>query len=204
VMELIRGTGLDRLIRNRALSLQSAFRYLDGILAGLSAMHEVGVGHLDIKPGNVILRDGETPVLVDFGLSGRRVRPGCGTLEYCAPELLEALPENATPMATDMYAFACLAFEVLTAELLFDAEDDMSLIAAQLEHDGSPKKLRNFSEKSGCAELARALSECLAKDPSKRPSAARVRQRLAALTPARLRTSWPLGASDASVAELSA
>src|SRR5690606_34836532 len=82
VMELIAGASLDRILRSNTLTMERAFLYLDGILAGLEAMHAVGVGHLDLKPSNVILRDGITPVLVDFGLSGRHLRPGCGTLEY--------------------------------------------------------------------------------------------------------------------------
>src|SRR6185436_16989670 len=75
VMELIKGLSLDRLVRRRALTTERAFAYLDGILAGLEAMHAAGIGHLDVKPSNVILREGDTPVLVDFGLSGRQLRP---------------------------------------------------------------------------------------------------------------------------------
>src|SRR5688572_26699963 len=110
VMELILGTALDRLLRSRSLTMQRVTDYLDGILAGLEAMHEVGVGHLDIKPTNVILRDGETPVLVDFGLSGRHLRPGCGTVEYTAPEVLGVFPEDHQPMPppADMYSVGCL------------------------------------------------------------------------------------------------
>ena len=116
VMELIRGVALDRLIRSGSLSTVSVFGYLDGILAGLESMHGAGVGHLDIKPSNVILRNGLAPVLVDFGLSGRHLRPGCGTLEYCAPEVLGVIPEghDPEPGPADMYAFSALAFEMLT------------------------------------------------------------------------------------------
>ncbi|HEY6558994.1 MAG TPA: serine/threonine-protein kinase [Polyangiaceae bacterium] len=195
VMELIRGASLDRLVRSRSLTTSSAFGYLDGILAGLSAMHDVGIGHLDVKPSNVILRDSETPVLADFGLSGRHLRPGCGTLEYCAPEILGVMPAEYTrePMATDLYAFGCLAFEVLTAELLLDAEDEMALIALQLGHDGWPEKLRTFAERPECAPLAEVLAPCLRKDPRARPSAVQVRERLAALRAQYSELSWPLG-----------
>src|SRR5690606_15338394 len=113
VMELIRGTPLDRLLRSRALSMPRVIAHLDGVLAGLEAMHAVQVGHLDVKASNVILRDGGTPVLVDFGLSGRTLRPGCGTIEYTAPEVLGVVPEGSTgsPMAADIYAFGCLVYE---------------------------------------------------------------------------------------------
>ena len=48
-------------------------------------MHGVGVAHLDIKPTNVVIRKGEAPVLVDFGLAGRQIRLGCGSAPYGAP-----------------------------------------------------------------------------------------------------------------------
>src|SRR5690606_851108 len=94
VMELIPGQSLEKASRSSALTMDLALKYLDGLLAGLAAMHAVGVAHLDVKPSNVILRDEHTPVLVDFGLSGRQLRPGCGTLEYCAPEVLGVLPDD--------------------------------------------------------------------------------------------------------------
>jgi serine/threonine protein kinase len=198
VMELIRGASLDRLIRSRSLSAQSTFGYLNGVLAGLAAMHEVGIGHLDVKPSNVILRDGETPVLVDFGLSGRHLRPGCGTLEYCAPEILGVVPAGYTPppMATDIYAFACMAFELLTAELLFDAEDEMALIALQIDHDGWPLKLKELAIKPGCADIAELLASCLHKDPRSRPSAGAVMGALASVAEHHEHSAWPLGSEE--------
>src|SRR6185295_8096897 len=94
VMELVRGPTLERLLDKRELSVPAAFGILDGIAAGLAIMHAVGIGHLDVKPGNVILRQTDpgagsklinidalapAPVLVDFGLAGRKVRPGCAS-----------------------------------------------------------------------------------------------------------------------------
>ena len=194
VMELIAGAGLDRLIRSRALTTERALLYLDGILGGLEAMHAVGVGHLDIKPSNVILRDGETPVLVDFGLSGRHLRPGCGTLEYCAPEVLGIVPESHTPspLATDMYAFACMAFELLTAQLLFDAEDEATLATAQVAHDGWPQKLSELAANPVQHRLAIVLAACLRRDPRARPSVKDARRALNACAPELRTASWPL------------
>jgi len=87
VMELVEGGTLEHAVEARALDMSRCFALLDGVLAGLEAMHEVGVGHLDLKPGNVVLREGRDPVLVDFGLSGRHIRPGCATGPYGAPEV---------------------------------------------------------------------------------------------------------------------
>ncbi|MFO0571020.1 MAG: protein kinase, partial [Polyangiaceae bacterium] len=152
VMELIRGVGLDRLIRSRSLTTERAFDYLDGILAGLDAMHGAGVGHLDLKPSNVIMRDGDTPVLVDFGLSGRKLRPGCGTVEYCSPEVIGIVPEDhqaPSPLAADVYAFACMAFEVLTGQILFTAPDETGILGQHLSHDGWPPRLAALAQQPG-------------------------------------------------------
>jgi serine/threonine protein kinase len=196
VMELIRGTGLDRLIRSRSLQLDSSFRYLDGILAGLEAMHGAGVGHLDVKPSNVILRDGETAVLVDFGLSGRQLRPGCGTLEYCAPEVLGVIPEGHSPIppAADLYAFACTAYEMLTGELLFDADDEMELVSLHVAHDGWPDKLARLAHHKRFADVCVVLAACLRQDPRRRPTASDARRALAKAAIPLRGESWPLAA----------
>lgn len=194
VMELIRGNGLDRLVRNRSLTMSQALRYLNGILDGMQAMHEVGVGHLDLKPGNIILRDEATPVLVDFGLSGRHLRPGCGTPEYCAPEILGAVTPGVTPTpaAADIYAFACLAFEVLTGHLLFDADDEAQLLDRHLGHDGWPAPLNAFAHSPEHANLAVMLAACLRRNPSLRPSASEVRRALGGATQWLADRPWPL------------
>ncbi|MEB2314444.1 MAG: serine/threonine-protein kinase [Sorangiineae bacterium] len=193
VMELIRGAPLDRLIRSRSLRAATAMRYLDGILTGLDAMHRVGVGHLDVKPSNVILRDGETPVLVDFGLSGRQLRPGCGTLEYCAPEVLGVVPDGhvPSPRAADVYAFACLAFELLTGESLFTADDEVALMSAQISHDGWPDRLAEFGKLPEYRELAVVLAACLRRDPRDRPRISEIRAALAPLEGPLAASPWP-------------
>jgi serine/threonine protein kinase len=170
-------------------------------------MHGVGVGHLDVKPSNVILRDGTTPVLVDFGLSGRNIRPGCGTLDYCAPEVLGAASAHPpTPAAADMYAFGCTAFEVLTGELIFDAADEESLMRHHLSHDGWPDRVRQLAQVEGQADLAVLLAACLRPDPEDRPSASHVRSELASVADALGRATWPLQLTEAAnaVTELTA
>jgi hypothetical protein len=192
VMELIGGNSLERVIRRGLLSVRTAFKYLDGILCGLDAMHSAGLGHLDIKPANVILRDDGTAVLVDFGLSGRHIRPGCGTLEYCAPEVLGVLPHDASPASTDMYAFACLAFETLTTKYVIEGRDETAMIAQHIEHDGWPKRLAEFSRVNGARDLAMLLARCLRREPSIRPSVREVRRALALPAHALESRQWPL------------
>jgi hypothetical protein len=196
VMELIAGASLDRILRSGSLTMERAFLYLDGILAGLEAMHTVGVGHLDVKPSNVILRDGITPVLVDFGLSGRHLRPGCGTLEYTSPEVLGVVsdPARATPPAADVYAFGCLAFELLTGNPLFEADDELAVVSSHLAHDGWPEKLAALSTHPSAARVAPMLGACLRRDPALRPSAKDLRVFFQNEMPHVAHAAWPLRA----------
>jgi hypothetical protein len=194
VMELITGTGLDRLLRTRSLTAGKTIEYLGGILDGLAAMHAAGVAHLDLKPSNVILRDGETPVLVDFGLAGRHLRPGCGTLDYCAPEVLgaEVAPGSGVPQAADLYAFGAMAFELLTAQTLFDGDDELALVSQHVSHDGWPEKLRRLAGIPETTELGILLSSCLRADPLRRPSAVEARRGLDAVASSLSDVHWPL------------
>ncbi len=206
VMELIQGAGFDRLIRSHSLKMPDVFQYLDGILAGLETMHQVGVGHLDVKPSNVILREGSTAVLVDFGLSGRHVRPGCGTLEYCSPEILGAGPKDhsPTPLAADMYSFACTAYELLTTQLLFDADDEMTLMSLQVAHDGWPTGLTRLAHTPGLRELAVIFAACLRHDPRHRPSATQARRALRDLAPSIAKVAWPIAVRRSSPTQATA
>jgi hypothetical protein len=186
VMELVDGLSLERYIHSGQSSLNPnrVFALLDGVLAGLEAMHGAGVGHLDLKPANIILRDqsGE-PVLVDFGLSGRNIRPGCGTVYYGAPEIWGLVPDGVSPSPppVDVYAFACVVYEMLTARLLFDAPTEMGVIAAHLNHDGWPQPLLGLAENPNLRPLVNVLSGALRRDPRDRISVPILRKRLQGL-----------------------
>jgi len=205
VMELIGGMGLDRLIRSRSLNSEQAFKILDGILAGVEAMHSASLGHLDLKPSNVILRDGDIPVLVDFGLSGRKLRPGCGTLDYCSPEVLGTAPPDyvPSPLPADIYAFACMAYETLTGELLFEAEDETAILSLHVMHDGWPDRLARFAQIPEYRDLAMVLAACLRQDPRKRPTVRQARTALAKAGKNLHDRPWPISL-DRPRAELSA
>jgi hypothetical protein len=194
VMELVRGDGLDDLIDGRKLSTTAeALRLLDGVLAGLETMHAAGIGHLDVKPSNVIRREGAgEAVLVDFGLAGRNLRLGCATPSYGAPEVWGAIT-SGSPLTADVYAFGCLAFEVLTAEVLFDDSlDDAVLIARHLAHDGMPPGLKGLAADSRALPFTELLFDALRRDPTKRIGVASLRTRLRALAPQLSQLAWPL------------
>jgi hypothetical protein len=167
VMELVEGVTLERLLETRNLDTARALRALEDVLRGLEAVHAVGVGHLDVKPSNVVLRRGEEAVLVDFGLAGRRVRPGCATGPYGAPEVWLAgeAPRDPSPAGADMYAFGCVAYETLTGETLFGGDTEMAQIAQHLSHDGSPPPVRALARRPALMPLAELLFATLRRDP---------------------------------------
>ena len=196
VMELVDGMTLDRALERGELNLPRTFQILDGIAAGLEVMHAVGVGHLDIKPSNVILRapaDGRSgaifldarpaPVLVDFGLAGRKVRPGCASPFYGAPEVWVTDPvgHDASPGAADVYSFSCLAYELVTGQRLFSGETLPAVVAAHFAHDGNPPGLGPLRANPHFGPLAEWLSAGLRPSPRRRPSIVEMRAGLASV-----------------------
>ncbi len=203
VMELVEGPTLERVIEMGDMTLERAFELLDGIASGLDVMHGVGVGHLDLKPSNVILRDPDglagpklpgEPVLVDFGLAGRHIRPGCATGEYGAPEIWGGLGDATrfAPMSADVYALGCVAFEVLTGRTLFEAPTEMALIAGHVAHDGRPPGVTELEKNPRTAPLAEILRHCLRRSPADRASVGSVRKGLADLRARFGGLAWPL------------
>ena len=194
VMELVEGVTLERLLETRGLDMARALRILDDVLRGLEAMHAVGVGHLDLKPSNVVLRRGEEAVLVDFGLAGRHIRPGCATGPYGAPEVWGAADSKVelSPAKADIYAFGCVAFETLTGGVLFDAETEMAHIAMHVAHDGFPAPLRAFAKRPEFAAVAELLFSTLRRNPKDRPTVAAAHKELSRIAPALARASWPM------------
>jgi eukaryotic-like serine/threonine-protein kinase len=201
VMELVEGITLERVIESKTFDMKKCLKALDDILAGLEAMHHAGLGHLDIKPSNVLLRKGEQGVLVDFGLAGRKIRQGCGTGPYGAPEVWGFAPDgfNPQPMGSDIYSFGCLAFEMLTGKVLFDAPNEVTQITMHVSHDGAPKPMRALVENPEVGPLAEVLVSTLRRDPRHRPTAEELRSDIRSVASMVEDAKWPvaLGGSGA-------
>lgn len=193
VMELVEGVTLERILDMRTFDMRQCLRVMDDVLAGLEAMHSVGIGHLDLKPSNVVLRKGEQGVLVDFGLAGRKIRQGCGTGPYGSPEVWGVLPEDgvASPTKADIYSFGCLAFEMLTGKVLFDAPNEVAQITMHLTHDGSPLPMQSLVANPEVGPLAEILVPTLRRDPRQRPTAEALRADLRAVASMVQDATWP-------------
>ncbi len=201
VMELVEGPTLQRLIETGGLDMQRAVNTMLGVAEGLFAMHHVGVGHLDLKPSNVILRDPdgpgpalETPVLVDFGLAGRKLRPGCATANYGAPEVWGLTPKKhvPTPAAADVYAFGCLVYELLHGRELFRGDSDLGILGQHLQHDGDLPEIETLAKDEPLRPLAEVMRAMLRQDPRKRIAIEDAHAALSQLAPRLLERRWPL------------
>ena len=195
VMELVEGVTLERVIDSKTFDMKKCIKALDDVLAGLEAMHSAGLGHLDIKPSNVLLRKGEQGVLVDFGLAGRKIRPGCGTGPYGAPEVWGVVPDDfphPSPMASDIYSFGCLAFEMLTGKVLFDAPNEVTQITMHVSHDGAPLPMRSLIANPEVGPLAEVLVTTLRRDPRHRPTAEELRSDIRSMASMVEDAKWPV------------
>ncbi len=179
VMEYIPGKGLDQVIAEGNLS-DDAVRELGTQLAdGLAALHQHGMVHRDLKPGNLRLTpDGRLKIL-DFGLA-RLLQPVtsrvtetfdsaaefAGTLPYMAPEQIKG---EAIDGRTDIYAAGAVLYELATGRPLFPGAGRAELVGAILGRTpATPKSINpNLSD-----SLERTIVRALAKDPTSRPATA--------------------------------
>jgi serine/threonine protein kinase len=169
-----------------------ALAIINDLLAGLEAMHKVQIAHLDVKPANLVLRDGTgDAVLVDFGLAGRRLRPGCGSVHY-AP--VEVWAEGATdePFGADVYAAACLAFEILTSRPLVRGDTIQEILEGHFAKQPGDAVLSTLQRAPGLAPLAELLRAAVARDSKRRPTVARLRAGFSSIAPDLRRMSWPI------------
>ena len=125
VMEYVRGKNLRQILaHNKKLHPRQAAQVTGQVLGALSAAHEKGVIHRDVKPENVVVAiDGRVKV-ADFGIA-RAVESAAltggmlGTVAYVAPE--QARGEHVDPR-TDLYSTGCMLYELLTGCLPFEGD----------------------------------------------------------------------------------
>lgn len=169
VMDHMPGGSLaDRLKKDGAMSLEIALPILRQLVDALNYAHGKGVVHCDIKPQNILFDDQGDPYLSDFGLAksantatissvGDKVG---GTLAYMSPELFDNTRPNTS---SDVYALACVVYEMLTGKVLFDGGSSGTIIKQHI----SGANLEDINNQ----KVKDVLSSALNREPDQRLTA---------------------------------
>ncbi len=182
VLELVEGDTLHDRVRRGPLPLSEALAFAQQIADALDAAHRAGIIHRDLKPSNIkITPDGVVKVL-DFGLAKALAAEGSdpglsksptltvgettagmilGTAAYMSPEQARGQPVDKR---TDIWAFGCVLFEMLTGTSAFARETVTDTIVAVVGAEPDWKSLPADTPVS----IRRLLTRCLQKDAKRR------------------------------------
>jgi serine/threonine-protein kinase len=176
VMELVEGPTLADRIAHGAISIDEALPIAKQIAEALEAAHEQGIIHRDLKPSNIKLRPDGTAKVLDFGLAKAMEPIGAmsasdsltptittpamtqmgmilGTAAYMSPEQARA---RRADKRSDVWAFGCVLYEMLTGKRVFDGEDISETLANVLKSQpdwaalpgGTPQAIRRLLGRS--------------------------------------------------------
>src|SRR5450755_2046420 len=182
VTRYVRGRTLEDVVaQSGPLAGLALARLARGLAAALTAVHAAGVVHRDLKPGNVMMVDGE-PVVIDFGIAQlpettRITMTGMfmGTPGYLAPEVIEG---KQSGQASDVHSWGATVAFAATGRPPFGT-GSFETIFYRIVH-GQP-------DLEGCPRpLLPLVAAALARDPARRPAATELAEWTGALTPAAL------------------
>ncbi|MCE2693329.1 MAG: protein kinase, partial [Verrucomicrobiaceae bacterium] len=178
VMELVKGETLEDIIMRGALTLEDFDSLVRQVLEGMSAAHEQGIIHLDLKPGNLMvqrLNTGRFQVkILDFGLAKTAQQPVqqetgepgglFGSVHFMAPEQFERADVD---VRTDIYALGCTFYYALTQKHPFSGDTNPQVMVAHLYHRLTPlAALRPDLP----ANLVQWVCWLINRDPANRPA----------------------------------
>jgi hypothetical protein len=183
-MELLDGLDLESLVRRHGpLPPDRVVHILRQACHSLAEAHDRGLVHRDVKPANIYLcrlgRDHDFVKVLDFGLVKYdqdhsvmdTIRTSTelttGTPAYMAPEMANG---EAVDRRADLYALGCVAYWLLTGQLVFEADNPLRMLIQHIQADPVPPGRR-----AGIvlpAGLESLIMRCLEKDPARRPSSA--------------------------------
>ena len=182
VMELLAGRDLESLVREFGpVPADRTLYLLRQVCHSLADAHARGLVHRDIKPANIYVcrmgLDYDFVKVLDFGLVKFADRTSIqqtlltaehvttGTPAYMAPEII--LGEGEIDRRADVYALGCVAYYLLTGQLVFEADNPMKMFLAHVQSKPVPPSQR--VEVYIPPELDAMVLACLEKDPRRRP-----------------------------------
>ncbi len=182
VTEYLHGQTLAEQLRNGPLPEPVVLVLARRISAALQYLHEHGVVHSDLKPGNVMLCSDGSIRVIDFGMAQpvetsrfhlRAATPAMGTSDYISPEQLQH--KRGQPSA-DLYSFGAMLYEMLTGSTPFPVDDPFVIGSKRLLGDPiAPRKLNPAIS----PQLEEIILRAMQRDPARRyPTAAAMQKDL--------------------------
>ena len=187
VMEWLPGESLGKRLERGALSIADAVAIIDQIADAVSAAHAAGIVHRDLKPDNVMLvdrGDRSTVKLLDFGIAKLADPDGRGYVAHTKTGLVMGTPGYMSPEQargkhvdhrTDIYSLGCIAYELLTGKLPFNADNSMDVVIQHVQ-DPIPRVAASREVPASLDELVAAM---MAKSADQRPTLAAIRESVA-------------------------
>jgi len=143
VMEFLKGENIDAL--QEPMEAYEFVNFARQCLEGLSAAHDLGIVHRDIKSGNIMITNFGVVKILDFGLSKPLAEPTrqtldpnnsiLGSIHNMSPE---QLCESLIDQRTDIYSMGCVFYQALTRRFAFNGANVPAVISAHLKHDFIP------------------------------------------------------------------
>ncbi|KAJ7121957.1 hypothetical protein C8R43DRAFT_48929 [Mycena crocata] len=169
---------IARYLRSNPVDANRLALVLD-VALGLEHLHSLKLVHGDLKAINVLVTRSGRAVLADFGISSvtdskilqlstSTIKSG-GTLRWQAPELFSG---SRNSFASDIYAFSCVCYEILTGSLPFPDLTDVAVMY-QVMHGHRPARSSKISD-----EVWNLMTDCWQTEPEQRPSAEEIVFRL--------------------------
>jgi WD40 repeat protein/tetratricopeptide (TPR) repeat protein/tRNA A-37 threonylcarbamoyl transferase component Bud32 len=180
-MQLVRGGSLTETLRGgqwavggRELASQAA-RLVATVAQAVHHVHQRGVLHRDLKPGNILLDGHGRPLVSDFGLARRLDQSGSlvagaveGTAEYMAPEQARGLP-GAVTTAADVYSLGAVLYALLTGRPPFKGANHFETLMLVIGQEPAPPRSLNPRVPR---DLEIICLKCLEKEPGRRYASA--------------------------------
>ena len=174
-MELADGGDLKQWLGHNQtgeMRLKTGLEFFKQVCLGIKAIHQAGLAHLDIKPGNILLVDGKAKI-ADFGIGRycfgqfaknptQLLRRGLGTPEYMSPEQFRAPRPQEIGQASDIYSLGIILFEILDGSRPF--------VGTPLELQDAHMNMNPPSLMSGMQKWRMVVEQCLKKNSSDRYS----------------------------------
>jgi Tol biopolymer transport system component len=178
-MELVMGKTLTEVLPKKGLPLNQLFGIAIPLADALTAAHQEGITHRDLKPDNTMVSTDGQPKILDFGLAkmkqelegsgGKRTATTStqegrivGTVTYMSPEQAEGKPVDHR---TDIFSLGIMLYEMTTGRRPFAGNNSAAILASIIKD--TPRSVTDVNPNAP-RDLAKLIKRCLAKDPIRR------------------------------------